>query len=366
MARKLRSDKVLFVATLLLVLLSLVMVYSASAVVAAERFGRATLFLNKQLLWLALGLALLAIAMKVDYRTYRQPACCWTLVAVVIAALVAVLFTPARNRAHRWFSIGGISLQPSELAKLATIVFVAAVLERRAHRINDVAYSLSPIALVVAVMAGLVIVEPDFGTAAIILAIVAVMIFAAGLSTRYLLTSALLAVPGFAWLLLAADYRMERLLAFLDPWRDPLGRGFQMIQAQIAVGSGGVFGLGVMMGVQKLFYLPEPQNDFIYAVIAEELGLVGASGVLVCFAVIAWRGFRTALAAPDGFGALLAVGLTTMIAVQALVNISVVLGLLPTKGIPLPFVSAGGSSLLTNLVAIGVLLNVSQHASAQA
>lgn len=365
MARKLKSDKVLFLATLLLLCLSVVMVYSASAQIALERFRQpAYLFLTKQFLWMALGVSLMAIVMRVDYRTYRQPAFFWTLAAIVILALVAVLFSPPTKGARRWFSMGGIGIQPSEMAKLAAIVFIAAVLERRAHRINDLGYTLPPIALVLGVMVGLVLVEPDFGTAMAIVLIAAVMVFAAGLSYTYLVTLILTTGPVMAILLLRAPYRRERLLAFIDPWSDPLHEGFQIIQSWIAIGSGGLFGRGLMSGVQKLFYLPEPHTDFIYSVIAEELGLLGATGVLLCFCVIAWRGFRTAATAPDAFGALLAVGLTTMIVVQALLNMSVVLGLLPTKGIPLPLVSAGGSSLVINLVGVGVLLNVSQQASA--
>jgi cell division protein FtsW len=222
-----------------------------------------------------------------------------------------------------------------------------------------------PIGLVVGAMVGLIILEPDFGTAVTLLAVAGVMVFAAGLSYRYLAGAALLALPALYVILVSADYRRRRLFSFLDPWSDPLGEGFQIIQSLIAVGTGGVTGKGVMAGVQKLFYLPEPHTDFIYAVIAEELGLVGGLVIIGCFLVIAWRGLRTAVRAPDGFGAFLALGVTMMIVVQALVNISVVLGLMPTKGIPLPLVSFGGSSLLVNLLGVGVLLNVSQHEVAE-
>ena len=222
-----------------------------------------------------------------------------------------------------------------------------------------------PIGIVVFGLVGLILIEPDFGTSVSLLLIAAAMVFAAGLGYRYIVGAALAALPFVYILVMGSAYRRRRLFAFLNPWEDPLGDGFQIIQSLIAVGAGGVWGRGIMNGVQKLFYLPEPHTDFIYAVIAEELGLVGATAVLVCFVVITWRGLRVALHAPDAFGALLAVGLTTMVAVQAFVNISVVLGMLPTKGIPLPFVSAGGSSLLINLLGIGVLLNVSQHASSQ-
>src|ERR1051326_6094662 len=309
MARKLKSDRVLFIATILLVALSVVMVYSASAPVGVQVFGRSSLFLIKQGMWAVLGIAMLNILMRIDYRAYKQPAFLWTALGFVVFALVAVYFRAPVNGARRWFGVGGIGVQPSELAKLVAIFFIAALLERRMHRIDDVAYALPALYVVV----------------------------------------------------MGSAYRRRRTLAFLNPWDDPLGDGFQIIQSLIAVGTGGVWGRGLMNGVQKLFYLPEPHTDFIYAAIAEELGLIGATAVVICFCLVAWRGMRIALRAPDSFGAFIALGLTTMVAVQAFLNISVVLGLLPTKGTPLPFVSFGGSSLLINLIGMGILLNVSQH-----
>ena len=361
MARKLKSDRVLFTTTLLLVCLSVVMVYSASAVMAFERFDQSYLFLTKQAMWGVLGLAVLAIAMRIDYRTYRNDAFVWGALALVGLLLVAVFFSPPVNGTRRWFNLGGLGIQPSELAKVIAVFFTALMLERRMHRIDEVQYSLLPIAIVVGVMFGLIVLEPDYGTAISLLLIIGLMVFAAGLSYRYMIGTALVTLPVLYVVLISAPYRRRRLLAFLDPWADPLGDGFQVIQSMIAVGTGHVFGKGVMGGVQKLFYLPEPHTDFIYAVISEELGLIGATAVLICFCVIAWRGARIAMRAEDTFGSYVALGLTAMIAIQALVNISVVLGLLPTKGIPLPLVSAGGSSLLINLLGMGVLLNISQH-----
>ena len=363
MARKLKSDKLLFLATFLLVCASVVMVYSASAVLAMDKVGNPYYYLFKQSAWAVLGLFMLWMVMRVDYRNLRQPVVIWTAVGVVAIALVLVLFMPARNGSHRWFSLGGITLQPSELAKLAIILFTAALLERRMHRVDDAGYSLLPIAVTAGLLCGLVLLEPDFGTALSILAIVCVMIFAAGLSYRYIAGAALVMLPVIATVLLSAGYRRKRVLCFLDPESEPLGCGYQFIQSKIAIGKGGLFGEGVMEGTQKLFYLPEPHTDFIYAVIGEEVGLVGATVVLVAFIVITWRGLRVAMRSPDPFASFLAMGLTAMIAVQAFINISVVLALMPTKGIPLPFVSAGGSSLLINLAAMGILLNVSQHAS---
>ena len=365
MARKLKSDRVLFFTTILLVGLSIVMVYSASAVLAFDRTGQPYLFLFKQAMWATLGIAVMAVIMRVDYRNYREPAFIWSAVGVVAVALVAVLFRAPINGARRWFGIGGIGVQPSELAKLVTIFFIAALLERRMHRIDDVGHSLLPIGVVVLGVVALILPEPDFGTSMSILLITAVMVFGAGLNHRYVIGVAMAAIPVLYIAVMSSVYRRRRALAFLNPWADPQGDGFQIIQSFIAVGTGGVWGKGLMNGVQKLFYLPEPHTDFIYAVIAEEVGLIGATLVTLCFCVIAWRGLRVAVRAPDKFGAFLALGLTTMVAVQAFVNISVVLGMMPTKGIPLPFVSSGGSSLLINLIGMGILLNVSQHGSSE-
>ena len=366
MAKKLKSDRVLFTATLLLVCASIVMVYSASAIVALERYQQANLFLTKQALWAVLGLALLAIAIRVDYRTYRNEPFIWGLLLAVGLALVAVLFSPPVNGTSRWLGLGGLGIQPSELAKMACVLFTALILERRMHRIDELSYSMLPIGIVIGAMFGLILLQPDFGTAMSLGVIVGVMVFAAGLHYKYFVGAALAVLPVLYIVLVSAPYRRRRLMAFWDPWADPLGDGFQIIQSLIAVGTGGVFGRGLMEGVQKLFYLPEPHTDFIFAVIAEELGLIGASGVLICFCLIAWRGLRIAMRAEDPFGSFVALGLTTMIAVQAFVNMSVVLGLMPTKGITLPLVSAGGSSLLISLLGIGVLLNISQHEAADA
>jgi cell division protein FtsW len=364
MARKLQSDKWLFLATLALVSISVVMVYSASALVALERFQQPYLFVTKQVMWALLGIAVMSIVMRIDYRVYRNDPLVWTILGVVALLLIGVLFSRPVNGTRRWFGVAGFGIQPSELAKLVAVVFTAIMLERRMHRVNEIRYSLLPIAIVVGVLVGLILLEPDFGTAVTLLAITSVMVFTAGISYRYLAGAVLLSLPALYVILMSADYRRRRLTAFLDPWADPLGDGFQIIQSLIAVGTGGVAGKGLMGGIQKLFYLPEPHTDFIFAVIGEELGLVGTTVVLACFCVIAWRGVRTAMRAPDSFGAFLALGLTMMIVVQAFVNVSVVLGLMPTKGIPMPLVSFGGSSLLINLLGLGVLLNISQQASA--
>lgn len=366
MARTLKSDKMLFLATLLLVGASVVMVYSASAVQALAKYQKPYYFLYKQLAWAVLGITMMLGVMRVDYREYRRPALIWSVIGITVVLLLSVFFFSPRNNTYRWITLGIVSLQPSELAKLVAIVFAAALLDKRMHRINELTQVLAPIGVVTLMLAALIVKEPDFGTAAILVGIVTVMVFSAGLTYRYVFASVLALAPVAAFLIFGTAYRRERIATFLDPWKDPLGDGFQIIHSMFAVGSGGIFGKGLMAGIEKLYYIPEPHTDFIYAVIAEELGLIGTTLTLLCFAVIAWRGLRATLVAPDRFGSLLALGITMMVVLQAFVNISVVTHLLPTKGIPLPFVSNGGSSLLINLMAMGILLNISQQASQSA
>src|SRR5262245_13488800 len=275
MARKLKSDKLLFTATLALVCASLVMVYSASAVIGMEQYHqRPAYFLFKQVTFALVGIALMPILMNVDYRHYRQGIVIWSALAILGLALVAVLFGPRLNGARRWVGVAGVGVQPSEFAKLIVIGYVAAILERRMDRINDLMYSLLPVGIAVGVIVGLVMLEPDLGTALSIILIVAAMVFAAGISYRYIFGLALVALPAAAVVLMSADYRRRRMMVFLNPWQDPLGDGFQVIQSLIAIGTGGMFGRGLMNGVQKLFYLPYPHTDFIYSVIGEELGLL--------------------------------------------------------------------------------------------
>jgi cell division protein FtsW len=243
------------------------------------------------------------------------------------------------------------------------IIFSAALLERRMHRISDLKYSLGPILIVTGLFVGLILREPDFGTSLAILAVVGSIVFSAGISYRYLIGGLLLLVPALSIYAIAAPYRMRRLVSFLDPWADQLGDGYQVVQSQIAIGSGGLLGRGLMASVAKQSFLPEPHTDFIASVIGEELGLIGITLLVIAFLIIAWRGLRAAVLAPDRFGALMGIGLTAMIAIQAFINLSVVTGLFPNKGMPLPFVSNGGSSLVINLIGMGILLNISQQAS---
>ncbi|HEY3382284.1 MAG TPA: putative lipid II flippase FtsW [Vicinamibacterales bacterium] len=364
MARKLKSDRLLFTATLLLLVISIAWVYSASVVQAEQRFGDPGRFLVRQLLWVALGLAFMLSAMRLDYHWYRNQRLLWGLFGATVVALVAVFLSPPVNHAHRWLNLYGLGIQPSELAKLVTILFVAMAVDRRVEQQDALPPGLVKVGLVLAVFGALIWREPDAGSATALCAIACAMLFVAGIAYKWVLAAGGTALPVMGLLLWAAPYRRARIFAFLDPSADPQGIGFQIRQSLLAVGGGGVWGKGFMQGVQKMFYLPEAQSDFIYAVIAEERGLIGATVVLICFAVIIWRGLVVARQAPDAFGSLVALGITMMIGLQALVNISVVIGLMPAKGIPLPFVSAGGSSMAISLVAMGILLNISQQASA--
>ena len=365
MPRKLETDRWLFLVTLALCLIGAVMVFSASAVTAREQYGNAYHFLWRQLVSLGLGLVAMFAVMCFDYRRLRQPRFVFTVLSVVLLALLGLFFLDKSHDTHRWIRLGPASLQPSEFAKLAVILYLAWFLEARRRTfglgVNSLRYSILPALAVVLLIAGLVLLEPDLGTALEICVIALAMLFVAGLSPIYLLGAATAAVPVIYLAVVRVSYRHERILAFLHPEADPQGAGFQLMQSLIAVGSGGLSGVGLMESSQKLFYLPEAHTDFIYAVLCEELGFLGGSAVLVLFALYAWRGLRASLRAPDEFGRFLALGITVMIVGQALVNLGVVLGMMPTKGISLPFISYGGSSLFASLLATGVLLNIGQH-----
>jgi cell division protein FtsW len=362
MAKKLSSDTTLLAVTLALLGSGLVMVWSSSSVLAQELHGSANHFLLRQAAWATVGLVVMVAAMRFDLRKLRQPLVVYGTVIATTLLLILVLFMDTVNETHRWIRLGGFSLQPAELAKLATILFMAYHLERRGDRINEFLPSIFPVLLLLGWFAFLIFIQPDLGSAFTIVLIGCVMLFIAGVRTRYFAGLAVLGLPLLYQAITAADYRVARILSYLNPWSDARGSGYQIIQSLIAVGTGGVTGVGLMEGQQKLFYLPYPYSDFIFAVIGEELGLLGASAVVAAFILLLWRGVRTAWLAPNPFGMFLAAGLTLAIVIQAFINLSVVLGLLPTKGIPLPFISAGGSSLLFTLLSVGLVLNVSQHA----
>ncbi len=362
MAKKLASDPTLFTVTLVLLGLGLVMVWSASSALAQEQQGDPYHFLVKQGLWACLGVAVMLAVMRLDYRRLRQPPVVYSVLLVTTLMLIVVLFLPSVNDTKRWIRLGALSFQPAEAAKFAVVLFLAAHLERRAERVNEFLTSLFPALLLLGWFAFLIFIQPDLGSAATLVLIGATLLFLGGVRLRAFALLGLVALPVLYVGVMSASYRRERIFGYLDPWSDPLKSGYQIIQSLTAVGLGGVTGVGLMEGRQKLFYLPYPYSDFIYAVIGEELGLIGASAVVGGFLLFLWRGVRAASRAPDAFGTYLAAGLTMTIVLQAMINMSVVLGLLPTKGIPLPFISAGGSSLLLTMAAVGLILNVSQHA----
>ena len=366
MPRSLQPDRKLFGVTLALCLIGTVMVFSASAITAREVYGNGYTFLLRQVLWLALGMAGMFWLMNTDYRKLRQPRVIFTALSATLVLLVAVFFLDRSHATHRWIRLGPLSLQPSELAKLVVIFYLAwfiAIRDKpKGLGINDPLRSLAPVLGTLLLVVGLVLAEPDMGTACMISLIAFTMLFVSGLSLRYVAGVAAAALPAIYLLIVRVPYRLLRVQTFFSPGSDPQGHGFQLLQSLIAVGSGGFTGVGLMESHQKLFFLPEAHTDFIFAVICEEIGFIGAVVVLALFAVYGWRGFVAAMKVPDQFGRLLAIGITTMVVGQALINLSVVLGLMPTKGIPLPFISYGGSSLLGMLLATGVLLNISQHA----
>jgi cell division protein FtsW len=361
MAKRVSVDGWLFTVTLILVFVGLVMIFSASAVMAKERYGSGYFFLLRQVGWAAAGIAAMLVAMKVDYRRYKHPAVVFSLLGVTTLMLISVFFLDRAHNTHRWIHFSGFSFQPSEVAKVAVILFVAYFLENRTHSMKDLRNTLLPAILPTVVFLGLIVLQPDLGTAIACAAITACIMFVAGLELRYLGYAGLLSLIPLYFLIFRVAWRWDRIMAFINPYSDPQGKGFHIIQSLIAVSTGGITGLGFMEGKQKLFYLPEPHTDFIFAVTAEELGLLGSLVVVLLFGVFLWRGVRTALRTQDMFGRLLAVGITSMVVVQAFINMSVVLGIMPTKGIPLPFVSYGGSSLFVTLACVGVLLNITKQ-----
>ncbi len=368
MPRTLQPDRRLFGVTLALCLIGAVMVFSASAITAREEYGNAYYFLTRQLLWAAIGIVGMFWLMRTDYHKLRQPRVIFSALSLTLVLLVAVYFLDRSHETHRWIRLGPLSLQPSEIAKLVIVFYLAWFLEircaPRAPGVNNLPRTLLPILGTVLLVTVLIYKEPDLGTACMVFFIAAMMLFVAGLSYRYIAAAVLAAIPVVYVAIASTPYRLQRVQTFFSPGADPQGHGFQLLQSLIAVGSGGFTGVGLMESRQKLFFLPEAHTDFIFSVICEELGFIGAIVILVLFAVYGWRGFCAAMKAPDDFGRFLGIGVTTMVVGQALINLSVVLGLLPTKGIPLPFISYGGSSLLGMLLATGVLLNISQQADA--
>ncbi len=356
-------DLILFACVLALAAIGLVMVYSASSVVAYDRLDDSAYFLKRQAMWVLLGLAALWVARSVHYQRLRTLTI--PLLVVAAALLVAVL-VPGVGRiaggARRWIVAGPFTFQPVEAAKLALVLSLSHFVTRRGMAIRDLRGGVLPPLAITAGFALLVLRQPDMGSALVLGAVAMVVLFLGGARLLHLGGVAVASLPVIAVAVAVADYRLHRVVAFLNPWRDPQGSGFHIIQSLLAFGSGGIFGVGLGASRQKFFYLPERHTDFIFAILGEELGLLGTLGLLALFALLATRGYRIARAAPDRYGALLAAGITATITAQALLNMGVAAGMLPVAGIPLPFVSFGGSSLVVTMMQIGMLLNISQYA----
>jgi len=368
MPRRLEGDHWLFGVTLALCLLGAVMILSASAVTAEQLYHHSYIFLLRQAVWLGIGLLGMFALMRTDYHKLREPAVVYPALCAVLVLLVGAFFLDRSHATHRWIKFGPVGIEPSELAKLAVILYMAWFLDQKRRGKSsmefskeDLLHTILPALAPVLICIGLILAQPDLGTSIDILLFATAILFVAGLSWKWLAAGMAAGIPVLFFLIILAPYRVARLLSFVDSGADPQGAGFQLRQSLIAVGSGGLTGVGLMESKQKLFYLPEAHTDFIYAVICEELGFIGAALVIALFVIYGRRGIRAAFAAPDTFGRLLALGITTMVLCQALINFAVVLGMVPTKGIPLPFISYGGSSLLVMLLGTGVLLNVSQQ-----
>jgi cell division protein FtsW len=378
MALKLKTDWILFTTVIMMVFFGAVMVYSASSVMADLRYGNTYYFIERQVFWVVIGIGVLMLMKRTHYKSLQHPGVAFAFMSMVLIALVAVYFLDPRQ--HRWIRFGPGGLQPSELAKPALAIFLAFFISLRARAINN-KHTLIPALMAVGLVTGGVAVA-DLGTAIVLMCTAAAIFFVAGLEFRYCLVVVIIALVGVGFFVAQRPYRLRRVIEFFDPGLkrtaifDKSGRiqkllakslvtkdtNYQLTQSKIAVGVGGVTGQGLMQGRQKLLYLPEAHTDTIYAVVGEELGLFGAVAVLIAFSIVLWRGIRTALLIPDDFGRYLALALTTMLVVQGFMNMSVVLGMMPTKGIPLPMISFGGSSLVTTLGSLGLLLNISEHA----
>jgi cell division protein FtsW len=351
-------DRVLVGAVLTLAAFGIVMVFSSGAVFAAKKYGDSTYFLKRELIYVTLGLVAMSVSSRIDYSIYRRIA--YPLLFVSILCLFAVLKIGSRaGGAIRWFRLGPLSFQPSELAKFALSVYLASLLARKAEEVKVFSVGFLPPLVVTGLLMGLLLKQPDLGTAVIFGVVALGLLCVAGTRSIYLVLAVLVAAPAGWKFIVSTPFRMRRMLAFLDPWAFRRDVGYQITESLISVGSGGVTGLGLGDGRQKLFFLPEAHTDFILSIVGEELGLIGILFVVLTFSLLVWRGLRAAFRARDVFGCYLAFGITAMFGLQALVNIGVVLGSLPTKGLPLPFISYGGTSLVVSLFMAGVLANIS-------
>ena len=357
-------DFICFFTVIALLSFGVVMVYSSSAVSAYVNFNDSYYFFKRQLVWGALGFIAMLFTLTIDYHVWRKLATPALLVTVVLLILVLIPgLGKVVNGARRWLGFGSLYLQPSEIAKISMVLYSSANLARHQEKITSFLKGLLPQLVILLVIFGLILKEPDLGTALVIGGTVFVMLFAAGARLSHLASLGFVGVVGIIAAIILEPYRLKRLLAFSNPWADPLDTGYHIIQSLYALGSGGLFGVGLGRSREKFLYLPEPHTDFIFAILGEELGFIGTIAVILLFFLFAWRGFKIAIAAPDIFGSLLATGITTMIVVQALMNIAVVTASMPVTGIPLPFISFGGSALIFTLAGVGILLNISRYAN---
>ena len=361
MAKRVGVDKFLFCATLVLVVIGLLMVFSASAVLSKVRYGSPYTFLIRQSIFACLGLAAMTVLMQIDYRKLNRTNVIFPLVGVTVITLLSAFLMRDSHNTHRWIRFGVFSFQPSALATPVAVLFIAWFLQNRMHAMDDLRNTILPAALPSLIFTGLILKEPDLGTAMVVAAVTALLLYVAGMRLRWIVAAFVASAPILYWMLFRVAWRRERLLAFLNPEADPLGKGFHIIQSLIAVGTGGLYGLGYMEGRHKLFFLPEPQTDYIFANISEELGFIGAIVIVGLFVYIGYRGFRAAILSRDPFARFVAFGLTSAILIQAFFNISVVIDLLPTKGITLPFISYGGTSLIIMLCCMGILLSITRE-----
>lgn len=363
-SRLLVHDRLFFALVLTLALFGLVMVYSASSVIAFDRFGDSWFYFKRQLVFILGGVFCLGVALASDYHTWIRNG--GYILGFAILMLIAVQIPgigSSSGGAQRWLSFGGIGFQPAEFTKIACVIYMTWALVRKGDNVKSFTYGLLPMGLVAGLLAGLLMLQPDFGNAVLTVLVAGVMIFLAGGRIAYLFGSALALAPVAWFVMMGAEYRRRRMLAFLDPWADPGNTSYQIVQSFTAFFSGGVWGQGLGNGQEKLHYLPEVHTDFIAAVVGEELGFVALVVLILTFLLLIWRGYHIALKAPDRSGFLLAAGCTTVIALQVVLNLGVVMGLLPTKGLPLPFFSHGGSSLLMTFLATGLVLSVARATS---
>lgn len=351
----------MLITTFILIIIGIVMIYSTSAIYAGETYKDPTYFLKRHLVYLIFGLLLSLWILSVDAQQIRR--CAKPCMLAVLFLLLAVLVPGVGHKvsgARRWFRLGWISIQPSELAQLAIMLYLGDLLTRKRGQIQNFFTGVLPAMIVLGVTLALILIEPDLGSAVAIGVVALLILFIAGIRGGMIGSFGLAAVPLLFGLILLKPYRVRRVLAYLNPWADPEGAGFQLIQSLVALGSGGLFGLGLGESRQKLFYLPAAHTDFIFSVIGEELGLVGATLVLLVMIVFVWYGIRLALRAPDGFGLLTGLGIVFLMALEALVHVGVTTGAIPTKGLPFPFISYGGSALIVNLMGVAVLLNITR------